>query len=298
MSQTFDVIIIGGSAAGLSAAMTLARSLRDVLVIDSGNPCNISSPRSHNFITQDGKTPKELFSAAKEQVMKYPTVTFLEDRVMKASANDEEFLVECSSGRKFTSLKILLTTGLTDISPDIPGFSECWGISILHCPYCHGYEVRGETTAVIANGEAAYHTGVLLHNWTDKLTVLTNGPSELRREEHEKLEVLDIKIIDKEIMEVSHQNGQMDQVIFADGTTFATKVMYASIPFRQQSDLAEQLGCQLTPSGHIVIDEEQRTTVKGVYAAGDNTAQHRAIAVAAASGTRAGFVMNVELIIE
>lgn len=297
MPETFEVIIVGGSAAGLSAAMTLGRSLRNVLIIDSCSPCNTPSPRSHNFLTQDGKTPAEITALGKEQVLKYPTVSFLEDKATDASKENNLFLVETQSGKQFRSKKLLLATGLADIKPDLPGFSDCWGISILHCPYCHGYEAKGAVTAVIANGEAAYNTGVLLNNWTKNITMLTNGPSELRLEEKEKLEALNINIIESEITGIVHDHGHMQKIIFKDGTTFSTGVMYASIPFEQQSDLAEKLGCQIAQTGHIVIDDEQRTTVEGVYAAGDNTAQHRAISIAASAGTRAGFKINSDLLV-
>ncbi|MGE4512522.1 MAG: NAD(P)/FAD-dependent oxidoreductase, partial [Chryseobacterium sp.] len=142
MENNFDVIIIGGSYAGLSAGMALGRSLRNVLIIDSEKPCNRQTPHSHNFITQDGKRPKEISDLAKEQVAKYETVSFFNGTVIKTSKNDNGFEVETSYGEKFTAKKIILATGLKDIMPDIEGFSECWGISVIHCPYCHGYEVK------------------------------------------------------------------------------------------------------------------------------------------------------------
>jgi thioredoxin reductase len=292
--KIYDVIIIGGSAAGLSAAMTLGRSLRNILIIDSGTPCNIQSPRSHNFITQDGKTPAEIVELAKDQVLKYTTTDFLQDKVTTAGKNGV-FHVETETGKQFRTQKILLSTGLADMTPDIPGFSDCWGISILHCPYCHGYEMKDENTVILANGQAAFNTGMLIHNWTKNLTILTNGVSELRHKEREKLEKLGIHIIEKEISGISHVSGSLDKINFKDGSHFTAKAMYATIPFHQQSDLGEMLGCQLTEHGHIVINDDQMTTVEGVYAAGDNTAQHRAISVASASGTKAGFAINMAL---
>lgn len=297
MPKIYDVIIVGGSIAGLSAAMTLARSLRTILVIDSGTPCNMQSPHSHNFITQDGKTPAEIRDIAREQVAKYPTVTFEDGKVIDIIQDGAGFSVE-TTNQKFVSTKVLLATGLIDKLPDIPGFAECWGISILHCPYCHGYEVKGKETAIFANGEAAFHLGTLINHWTDKITTLTNGISELRNEEAEKLKELDIKVIENEISEFIHQNGQLETVKFKDGTFFPVSVMYASVPFEQRSDLAEKIGCKFTTHGHIDIDAEQRTSVNGIYAAGDNTAQHRAISVASASGTRAGFTINAEMLLQ
>jgi thioredoxin reductase len=294
--KIFDVIIVGGSAAGLSAALTLGRSLRNVLVIDSNTPCNSQSPLSHNFITQDGKSPGDIMAAAKKEVLKYPTVKFIEDKVTDALMHEAVFFVETASGMRFDAKRILLCTGLSDIPPDISGFPDCWGISILHCPYCHGYEVKEQHTAILANGEAAYHTGLLINNWTKNITILTNGVSELRHEERESLESLGIRIVENEVDSISHTSGNLEKINFTDGSSLAVKAMYASIPFAQQSDLAEKLGCKMTEKGHVEIDAQHRTTVEGVYAAGDNTAEHRALSVAAASGTIAGFTINADLI--
>ncbi|HEX9980998.1 MAG TPA: NAD(P)/FAD-dependent oxidoreductase [Flavobacterium sp.] len=296
--KSYDVIIIGGSAAGLSAALTLARALRQVLIIDCGTPCNMQTPRSHNFFTQDGNTPAAILDQAKEQVLSYPNVTFLHDKVVQAQSIDDAFAVETESGETFDSKKILLCTGLSDQKPDISGFAECWGITVLHCPYCHGYEVRNEPTAIFANGEAAYHLGVLINNWTKNITVLTNGTSELRNEEMEKLTELGITVIDNEIEAFENDNGRLSTVRFKDGSSFDVGVVYASIPFQQQSSLAEELGCKISSHGHVDVDTEQRTSIQGVYAAGDNTAQQRAISVAAASGTKAGFTINIDLILK
>jgi thioredoxin reductase len=186
---------------------------------------------------------------------------------------------------------------LTDIFPEIPGFPDCWGISILHCPYCHGYEIRDIPTAVMANGEAAFHVAMLIYNWTPHITVLTNGVSQLRQQEMETLESLGIKIIETEIGSVTHRDGQLEMIEFVDGSQFPITAMYASVPFRQQSALAEKLGCKMTAKGHVEVDAQHRTSVEGVYAAGDNTAEHRAISVAAASGTVAGFTINFDHVI-
>jgi thioredoxin reductase len=293
----FDVIIVGGSVAGLSAALTLGRALRSVMVIDGCTPCNRTSPYSHNFITQDGSTPSDIIAKAKEQVLQYPTVSFFEDEVVDAKKENETFHVVTAAGKVFRARRLLLCTGLTDLMPDIDGFSDCWGVSILHCPYCHGYEIRDKPTAVMANGEAAFHVAMLIYNWTPHITVLTNGVSQLRQQEFEALQALGVSVVEKEIESVRHKDGNLEKIVFKDGTDFSVGAMYASIPFRQQSPLAENLGCKMTYKGHIEIDEQHRTSIPGVYAAGDNTAEHRAISVAAASGTIAGFTINFDHVI-
>ncbi len=293
----FDVIIIGGSAAGLSAAMTLGRAMRNVLVIDCGTPCNLNTPHSHNFITNDGRPPADILAKARKEIVAYETIGFVAEKAIAATCEGEFFAVVTSADNKYLAKKILLCTGLSDVMPEISGFAACWGNTILHCPYCHGWEVRTQPTGILANGEAAYHLGVLIYNWTKDLTILTNGVSELRNEEAEKLSDLGIKIVETEVARISHDCGKLKAVEFIDGTSFKPAVVYASIPFQQQSDLAEQLGCKINPHGHIEIDDEQRASIEGVYAAGDCTAQQRAVSVAAASGTKAGFTINLDLIL-
>ena len=293
-----DVIIIGGSAAGISAAMTLGRSLRNVLIIDSKTPCNRNSKHSHNFITNDGKAPKEIIDNTNKELLHYETVSIIDGTVLNILHKDNEFHVATSAGKLFIGKKILLCTGLTDICPDIPGFSECWGNTILHCPYCNGYEHRNEPTAILANGEAAYHLGILINNWTKDIIILTNGISELRNEEVEKLASRNITINYDVISEFKHENGKIEAILFDNGKMKHPTVLYASIEFEQQNDLAEKLGCKMSSHGHIDVDDEQRTSIDGVYAAGDCTDQQRAIAVAAASGTKAGFTINLDLILK
>ena len=138
----YDVIIIGGSYSGLAAGMALGRALRNVLIIDSGNPCNKQTPHSHNFLTNDGKSPAEIAGVAKEQLRIYGTVRLINGLAMTGIKTETGFKIQVQSGETFSSKKLVFATGIKDIMHDIPGFAECWGISVLHCPYCHGYEVR------------------------------------------------------------------------------------------------------------------------------------------------------------
>src|SRR5690348_8645980 len=184
-TDNFDVIIIGGSFAGLSAAMSLGRALRNVLIIDNGLPCNRQTPHSHNFITQDGKTPTEIATLAREQVSQYNTIKFRSGAVHKALKKGNTFEVITKTDELFYSKKLIIATGLRDIMPDINGFEECWGISVIHCPYCHGYEVRNEKTGILANGDQGFDLSRLVSNWTKDLTLYTNGKSTLTTEKIE-----------------------------------------------------------------------------------------------------------------
>lgn len=294
MENNFDVIIIGGSYAGLSAAMALGRSLRNVLIIDSGKPCNRQTPHSHNFITQDGKKPKEISDLAKEQVAKYETVSFFNGIVIKTSKSDNGFEVETGCGEKFMAKKIILATGVKDIMPDIEGFSECWGISVIHCPYCHGYEVKGKKTGILSNGDLAFEFSKIVFNLSKDLTLFTNGESTLNREQIEKFSQNKIVITEKEIQKIVHHNGQIEKIIFKDGSESEMEVLYAKIPFEQNMN-KEDLNLELTEHGFIKIDQFHKTSTEGVFACGDNTTMMRSVANAVAQGNFAGAMVNKEL---
>ncbi|WP_267401733.1 MULTISPECIES: NAD(P)/FAD-dependent oxidoreductase [unclassified Chryseobacterium] len=289
-----EVIIIGGSYAGLSAAMALGRSLRDVLIIDSGKPCNRQTPHSHNFITQDGKTPKEISDLAKEQVLKYKTVTFHEGKVVKIIKNEDDFEVETANGEKFNAKKIILASGVKDMMPDIPGFAECWGISVIHCPYCHGYEVKGKTTGIMANGDMAFDFTKLVFNLTKEVTLFTNGKSALNEEQTEKFNQHKINIIEDEIAEILHKNGQIQKVILKNGKEIPLEALYAKIPFEQNINV-DDLGIELNENRFIKVDTMMKTNIPGIFACGDNTTMMRSVANAVAQGNFAGAVVNKEL---
>jgi thioredoxin reductase len=290
-----DVIIIGGSYAGLSAAMALGRSLKKVLIIDSGNPCNKQTPHSHNFITQDGVEPAVISQKAKEQVMNYPTVTFLSDVAVGGKKTAYGFEIVTLSGINVTAKKLILATGISDVMPDIKGFSECWGISVIHCPYCHGYEFKAKETAIMANGERAMHLAMLINNLTNHLTILTSGTPDFNEEQLTKLNHHNIQVIETPILEIEHQNGQVKNVVFSDGNKMNFEAVYAAIPFRQHSEIPVELGCELTEMGHIKTDAFQKTTIAGVYACGDNSSPMRSVANAVSTGNLTGAMVNMEL---
>ncbi|MDH6250699.1 thioredoxin reductase [Chryseobacterium sp. H1D6B] len=297
-NKNFDVIIIGGSYAGLSAGMTLGRSLKTVLIIDSGTPCNSQTPHSHNFLTQDGRTPQEISLTAKDQVEKYETVKFHNGVVREIVKSSNGFEAETESGEKFNAKKLIIASGIKDLKPDIPGFDECWGISVLHCPYCHGYEVRNEATGILGNGEFAYEFSKMISNWTNDLTLFTNGKSSLTAEQTKKLNEHHIQINEDEIERFEHHNGKIENILFKNGSVKTIKAVYAKIPFEQRLKVSEDLGIELSESGHLKTDAFQKTNVYGIYACGDNTSMMRSVANAVAAGNLAGAMVNKELIEE
>lgn len=296
--KNFDVIIIGGSYSGLSAAMSLGRALRQVLVIDSGLPCNRQTPYSHNFITQDGEKPAAISAKAKLQVDLYKTVHFYNGLAIKAVKNENGFQVSTESGETFNSRKILFATGVKDLLPEIKGFADCWGISVLHCPYCHGYEVKNEKTAIISNGEIAFDFAKLISNWTKDLRLCTNGKSTLTLEQTEILKQHGVQIFEEEIDSLEHKEGYIQNIIFKNKEKVEVKAIYARPPFEQHCSLHTVLGCENNEQGLIKVDTMQKTNIGGVYASGDCTTQMRSVAIAVSTGSFAGAVINKELIDE
>lgn len=298
MTQNYDTIIIGGSYAGLSAAMSLGRALRQVLIIDGGAPCNAQTPHSHNFITQDGETPKAIAEKAKQQVMAYDTITWYDGLAAKGGKLKSGFEIETHGGEKFSAKKVLFASGITDIIPEIDGIRDCWGISVIHCPYCHGYEVRQQKTGILANGDTGFEMVKLISNWTSDLTLCTNSPATLSPEQLDKLKSKGVKLEQKIIDRVAHQNGYIKELLFSDGSSSPLSALYARLPFAQKCPIPEELGCELTEQGYLSVNMMQQTNIEGVYACGDCTSPFRSVANAVQSGSFAGAVINKDLIEE
>ncbi|TCI84557.1 NAD(P)/FAD-dependent oxidoreductase [Tenacibaculum sp. M341] len=294
----YEVIIIGGSYAGLSAAMTLGRSLRKTLIIDSGKPCNRFTPHSHNFITQDGNSPSKISNLAKEQVLKYTTVEFVSDEVIDIKKENSTFQVFTSSDHNLSAKKVLFASGIKDVLLNIKGFKECWGISVLHCPYCHGYEVHGKKTGIISNGDTGFDLFKLIQNWTDDLTIFTNGPSEFSKEQTTAINQFGVSIIEEEIQEIIHKNGYIQKIILKNNNSINLEAIYSKMKFEHNTLIPVKLGCELTENGYLSVDFENKTSINGIYAAGDNTSPLRTVARATSEGNKAGIFINKSLIEE
>ncbi len=293
--KTFEVVIIGGSYAGLSAALALGRSLRNTLVIDAGLPCNRQTPHSQNFLTQDGSTPAMISTQAKKQVQQYETVQFYKGIAEKIAKTDFGFEVTTSHRSKFYAKRIVLATGVKDLLPKIKGFSECWGISIIHCPYCHGYEHSEQKTAIYGNSERVFHLAPMVKNLTNNLSILTSKVSDFDAAQQQKLNENNIQLVAKEITEIIHTDGQVKSIRFHDGSEEMFDVIYASIPFEQNTNIPQHLGCELDDMGLIKTDFMQQTNVPGVFACGDISSPLRSVAYAVATGNIAGAVANNQL---
>jgi len=295
-AENFDVIIIGGSYAGLSAALALGRAIRRVVVLDSGQPCNHQTPHSHNFLTQDGSSPAALAAVARAQVLAYPTVQLRNEVAVAAAGENNNFTITTASGAVLRAHKLLFASGIRDVMPDLPGFADSWGISAIHCPYCHGYEYRDQPTGILAAGEVAAEMGPLIRNWTDKLTVFTNGPGMLQPEQRQLLAARGIAVEETPVQQLWHHAGYLTHLVLADGRQLPLSALYARLPFEQHCPLPRALGCTHSERGYLTVDGLQKTSVAGIYAAGDATTPMRAVSAAVAAGMMAGAMLNRELI--
>ncbi len=296
--KQFDAIIIGGSYSGLAAGMAMGRALKKVLIIDSGNPANAQTPYSHNFLTQDGNTPKGIATVGKLQVEKYDKVSFYNGLASTGRKIENGFEITTANGDSFQAAKLIFATGIKDIMPKIEGFSECWGISAIHCPYCHGYEVRNTKTGILGNSEQAYELSKMIANWTKDLTLYTNGKSTLNTEQINKLKQHNIQIVEKEITKINHNQGYIQNLEFSDGTKELLTALYSPRPFIQHCPIPESLGCEINNEGYIKVNNFQETSVEGIYACGDNATKMRTVANAVSMGTTAGMSASKKLILE
>lgn len=291
-------IIVGGSSAGLSAALLLGRARRRVLVVDSGKPCNRFSHASHGFFTRDGTAPTELLALGREQLAVYPTVELLNGQVVAIQPTGAGFQVTVDDGTTHEARKILLAYGLKDELPPLAGIEPLWGRSVFHCPYCDGWEVRDHPIAVYGNHDMIFHQVSLLHNWTRDLVLCTGERAALSDEQRATLSRHGVEIIEKGIARLDGENGQLHAVVFEDGTQLARRAMFIRPASSHQADFAQTLGCATNPNGQLEVDRLGQTSVPGVYAAGDIAQPFRSVAAAVAQGSFAAAGINHALVVE
>ena len=280
----FDVIIIGGSSAGLSAALVLGRSRRKVLVFDDGQPCNRFSHASHGFLTRDGVAPDELLQIAREQLQPYESVEFCADTVLSITHIPSGFQVETSAGDSYSARKVLLATGLKDVLPAIEGIQEFWGSSVFHCPYCDGWEVRDQPLVVMGSTETTFHQAMMVHHWSSDLTLCTNAVWNPSPEQRQLLDKNGVRLIEQAISRIEGENGKIQQIVLADGDVLRFTAMFIHPEAQHRTPFAEMLGCAVSEQNRVQVDVLGRTNVDGVYAAGDVANPMRSIAASVAQG--------------
>lgn len=289
----WDVVIVGAGPAGLSAALVLGRARRKVLLCDRGTPRNWAAKQMHSFITRDGMNPDEFRAQAHKELRRYPSVVFRKARVTNASrAAGGGFHVTLQGRSKAWARKLLLATGVFDILPPLQGVERFYGTSVFQCPYCDGWEIRDQSVAIYGKRQRGFEMARALTAWTSDIVLCTNGPSGLHRAEVAQLERNGIRLRTERIARLRGQGGQLESIVFRDGDELARSALFFDTPSHEQSDLAQQLGCEFTRSGGIKCGEYEATSVPGVFAAGNIIRDVQLVIVAAAEGTRAAFGIN------
>lgn len=292
----YDAIIIGGSFAGLSAAMYVARARRTVLIIDAGSPRNRFAAHSHGFFAQDGSEPGAMLAAARAQVAAYPTVSFVDGEAVSAAKEADGFSVTLASGEVVQGSRLVLAFGISDELPAIPGIAERWGKSVIHCPYCHGYEFSGQRLGVLKLSEMSLHQAMLIAEW-GPTTLYLNGDPGPDAETLAQLRERGVRIEPAPVREL-HGEGAI-AIELGDGRTSEVDALYIGTRTRLNSDIAQQLGCESDEGvwGSIIrTDEWKATTVPGVFAAGDITRSAHNVTWASADGVTAGVALHRSLV--
>lgn len=293
----YDVLIIGGGPAGLSAALSIGRMRRSALVCDDGSPRNQPSRHAHNLPSQDGIHPAEWRKNAKSDLRRYDTIEFFDGSVKSARKKGNAFSAELASGERVEFRKLILAHGITDRLPEASGFKELWGKSIFHCPYCHGYEARGQRLGLVGNGAFAEHLLPMLFALSKDLVLFSNGPSELGPDFKTRVLKREIKVIETKISALEREGDRLKSVVLEDGTRLARDGLFVvpRFPVELKSRIGTHLGCERNEMGFFVAQETVKTTVPGVFAAGDILPGHQSVLGAAALGQMAGARVASEL---
>ncbi|MCA1323340.1 NAD(P)/FAD-dependent oxidoreductase [Herbaspirillum sp. alder98] len=294
----FDVIVVGASFAGASAAMQLARARRKVLMVDAGQPRNRFAAASHGFLGQDGVAPHLIMATAIEQLLAYPGFELVVAHAERAEALADGVSVTLEDGRTLTASRLILATGVRDELPDIPGLQERWGRTAVHCPYCHGFELRDRKLGVIATTPLSAHQGIMLPDW-GPTTYFTQGKFEPEEHEIKLMEKRGVRIERTPVVEVLGTAPEIDAVRLADARIVALGALFVGPRVHMSSPLAMQLGCAFEqgPMGpYIQTDAMRQTSVPHVFAAGDAAAAFHNATIAAASGVMAGVSAHRSLV--
>ncbi len=295
--NTYDAIVIGGSFAGLSAATYIARARRSVCIVDAGLPRNRFAAHSHGFLAQDGSDPAVILATARSQVRAYPTARFVASRATDAQARDHGFTVALADGETLHAGRLVLAFGLSDDLPAIPGLAERWGASVIHCPYCHGYEFSDRRLGVLASTPMSVHQAMLVAEW-GPTTFYLNGQPAPEASQLAELERRGIAIDPAAVIALHGDLPHLSAIELADGRVEPLDALYVGPRTRFNSDIAEQLGCALeehAAGAFVRTDSLKETTVPGVYAAGDIARGAHSVAWACADGVTAGVAVHRSL---
>ena len=292
--QAWDVVVAGGGAGGLGAALWLGRYRRKTLVIDAAEPRNAPATRSHGYLTFDGCSPDEFFTRARADVERYPEVTIERDTVRSIAKHDDGFLVSAAS--EHVSKRVVLATGVSDVCPDIPGFDELYGKSIFHCSCCDGYESRDMDVVAIGWAEQSAGYALDLLDWGARVTLVTNGNTfEGDAEARSALDRHGIELIEDEVASFNVQRAELTNIVLSSGREIPAQRAFFSIAHQPRNELARSLGCHIDEKGYVVVGDHGETSVEHVYAVGDVTPGEQLVQTAAAEGAVAGIACAMSL---
>jgi thioredoxin reductase len=293
-SESYDVVVVGGSAAGLSAALVLGRARRRVAVVDAGTPRNGPAAHMHGFLSRDGMRPTDLLAAARAEVHSYG-VELVDDRVLGITSG---FSVQLAGGRSVTARRLLLATGVVDELPDIPGARERWGRDFLHCPYCHGWEVRDQPIGVLGTSPGSVDHAHLLRQWSDDVVFFAHSYP-ITASEWAALEARGVSVIEGVVARLSVADDRLDAVQLADGREIPRAAVFIRPALHARKDgLIDSLGCEVDDGGFVRVDANGRTSVSGVWAAGNVSNPRAQVITAAGEGSAAAIAINADLVEE
>jgi thioredoxin reductase len=294
----WDVIVVGGGPAGLSAALTLGRCRRSVLICDAGRYRNRAAHHMHGFLTRDGIGPGDFLELARADVLRYPTVELCSSEVCNAICRENSFDVTLEDGSVLRARKLLLATGVVDELPSVEGFERFYGKSAHHCPYCDGWEWRDQPIAAYGRGEKGAGLALMLKQWSADLALFTDGPAQLSAQYCERLAAQEIPVYEERIARMEGTgDGLLQQIVLASGTCVGRRAFFFNTGQHQRSALAIALGCELTSKGGVEANAyDVATNIPGVYVAGDASRDVQLVVVAVAEGTKAAFAINKALL--
>ncbi|TDW14404.1 NAD(P)/FAD-dependent oxidoreductase [Kribbella kalugense] len=301
----YDVIVIGGGAAGLSGALALVRFRRSVLVIDDGTPRNAPAEAVHNYLTRDGASPSEIYAIGRQEVIGYGGEV-AEGTVIAARRDDDGFTVELADGTTYRSRRLLVTTGLTDVLPDVPGLAERWGKDVVHCPYCHGWEVQDQAIGVLATSPMAMHQVQLFRQLSDDVTLFLHTAPEPTEEQWEELAARGIAVVQGKVEQIAVEGDRITGVRLEGGTVIPRQALAVQTTVRARAGFLADLGLETTVietngvevGTAVKVDAMGATEVPGVFAAGNVTNPMAQVMPSAAAGLMAAGGLNFDLITE
>ncbi|SEI84212.1 Thioredoxin reductase [Arthrobacter sp. yr096] len=310
MAKEYDAVIVGGGAAGLSAAVTLGRAMRSVLVIDAGEPRNAPAAGVHGFLSRDGINPRELLALGRTEARQYGAdivdgvAVGARSTAAPMFGSEPSFEVDLADGTTVVARRLLVTTGLVDKLPDVEGLRERWGRDVLHCPYCHGWEVRNKAIGILGSVPMALHQTLLFRQWSPDITLFLNDVVEPTEEEWEQLAARSITVVDGKVLSLEVTDDALSGVVLESGKVIPVEAVVAGPRMEARSAVLESLGVPTAehPMGvghHVVVNPQGgATSVPGVYAAGNVTDLTGQVMASAASGVMAGAVINADLMTE